>query len=230
MTLQTLRKIVQANRYPGRGVIWARTLDGVMCGGYFLTGRSPASRARVLRVSGTEILVGPTGQTAYDPLRHYVAATESGGWLVFGNGEQVVTVADRLQEGQPPATALDGLDYEPDPPIFTPRITVIVNLGSPKDAWFGAARRSSSGRSATNLLTVSVRDLAPGDVVLMTTYVSDGQHVVTGEPFLEASTKAADQHELLDELWQALDPQLRVAAATFTPGGLTRAALLHQAG
>jgi hypothetical protein len=64
----------------------------------------------------------------------------------------------------------------------------------------------------------------------MTTYVSDGRHLVTGEPFIEALTKAADQHELLDELWKALDPRFRVAAATFTPRDLTETVLRHQAG
>ncbi|WP_090774243.1 IMP cyclohydrolase [Nonomuraea maritima] len=226
--MQPLHEILQANRYPGRSVVWARTLDGVMCGGYLLTGRSPVSQARVFRLVDQELIVVPTGPAANDPLRHYIAATARGDWLAFGNGKQVATVADRLQEGQSPAAALNGLEYEPDPPIFTPRITVIVNVNSPADAWFGAARRSLSDRTSTNLLTLSVRDLAPGDAVLMTTYVSDGQQLVTGEPFLEALTKATDKHNLLDELWQALDPRFRVAAATFTPQDLAAATLRNQ--
>ncbi|MGP3913045.1 IMP cyclohydrolase [Nonomuraea sp. 10N515B] len=225
--MPSLRNLFQANRYPGRSVVWARTLDGAMCGGYLLTGRSQASRERALRVSDQELIVGPTGPAANDPLRHYVAAMQRDGWLVFGNGEQVATVADRLLEGQPAAVALDGLDYEPDPPIFTPRITVIVDVSSPADAWFGAARRSLGDRTSTNVLTLSVRDLAPGEAVLMTTYVSDGHRIVTGEPFLEGRTTAANQGELLDELWEALDPHYRVAAATFTPHRLAEATLRH---
>ncbi|MFC5826646.1 IMP cyclohydrolase [Nonomuraea insulae] len=227
MSPQSLHEIFQASRYPGRIVVWARTLDGVTCGGYVLTGRTPASQARALRLTGQELVVGPTSPAPNDPLRHYVAAARRGDWLVYGNGEQVATVADRLQEGQPPTVALDELEYEPDPPIFTPRITVIA--GSAAQAWFGAARRSLSDRTTTNLLTLSVRDLAPGDAVLMTTYRSDGEHPVTGEPFVEAVTEAADQHELLDELWDSLDPRFRVAAATFTPHGLAEAALRHRA-
>lgn len=228
MSPRSLHEILQANRYPGRIVVWARTLDGVMCGGYVLTGRTPASQARALRLAGQELVAGPTSPTPNDPLRHYVAAERRGDWLVYGNGEQVATVADRLQEGQPPTVALDGLEYEPDPPIFTPRITVVVNVDSPAQAWFGAARRSLSDRTTTNLLTLSVRDLAPGDAVLMTTYRSDGEHLVTGEPFVEAVSDAADRHELLDELWKSLDPRFRVAAAAFTPQGLAGAALRHR--
>ncbi|MEV0160783.1 IMP cyclohydrolase [Nonomuraea fuscirosea] len=226
--MRPLRQTLQAIPYPGRIVAWARTLDGAMCGGYVLTGRTQASKARALRLAGHELVVGPTDPAPDDPLRHYVAATRRDGWLVFGNGEQVATVADRLRAGRPPVVALDGLDYEPDPPIFTPRVTVVVNVDSPADAWFGAARRSSGDRTSTDLLTLSVRELAPGDAVLMTTYVSDGRHVVTGEPFLEAVTEAADQHAFLDELWEALDPRYRVAAASFTPHDLAGAALRHQ--
>ncbi|WP_127356321.1 hypothetical protein [Actinacidiphila soli] len=120
------------------------------------------------------------------------------------------------------------VEYEPDPPIFAPRITVAADLRSPGDAWFGAARRSLTGRITTNVLTLAVRDLGPGQTVLMTTYRSDGHHVTTGEPFIEAHTEAADRHELLEELWGALAPEFRVAVATFEPGHLPDAAIRHE--
>ncbi|MFE2868795.1 IMP cyclohydrolase [Embleya sp. NPDC059259] len=215
------------NRYPGRGVLWVRTLGGALCGGYFLTGRSVASQARALRRGDGELIVSPTGESGHDPLRHYVAARERDGWLVFGNGEQVAVVSDLLQAGRTPAEALGGLEYEPDPPIFTPRITVAADLRGGRDTWFGAARRSRGGRAAADVLMLTVRDLAPGDAVLMTTYRSDGDRVATGEPFLEAWTEAADQNELLEELWGALAPEFRVAAAVFEPGRLADAAIRH---
>ena len=108
-----------------------------------------------------------------------------------------------------------GLEYEPDPPIFTPRITVAADLRLGQDAWFGAARRSAAGRSATDVLTLAVRGLGPGDAVLMTTYRSDGQQVATGPPFLEARTGAADPDECLEEVRAALAPEFRVAVAVY---------------
>ena len=227
--MDQVHEVVAGNRYPGRGVLWARTLGGALCGGYFLTGRSAASGARVLRRGDGELIVAPTGELAHDPLRHYVAARERGGWLVFGNGEQVAVVSDRLQEGRTPTEALAGLEYEPDPPIFTPRITVAADLHLGHNTWFGAARRSAGGRSAADVLTLAVRDLGPGDAVLMTTYRSDGHRVATGVPFLEARTEAADQDELLEEVWAALAPEFRVAMAAFEPGRLADAAIRHEA-
>lgn len=202
--MDQVHEVVAGNPYPGRGVLWAKTLSGALCGGYFLTGRSAASKARAVRRGDGELIVSPTGESEHDPLRHYVAARERGGWLVFGNGEQVAVVSDRLQEARSPIEALSGLEYEPDPPIFTPRITVVADLHPGREAWFGAARRSRGLRSAADVLTLAVRDLEPGDAVLMTTYRSDGHVVATGEPFLEARTEAGDQDELLEEIWGAL--------------------------
>jgi IMP cyclohydrolase len=225
-SVDQVHEALAGNRYPGRGVLWARTMGGELCGGYFLTGRSAASQARALRRRDGELVVSPTTESGHDPLRHYVAARERDGWLVFGNGEQVAVVSDRLQAGTAPAEALGGLDYEPDPPIYTSRITVAADLHG-RGAWFGAARRSRGGRAAADVLTLAVRDLMPGDAVLMTTYRSDGDQVAAGEPFVEARTDAADQNELLEELWGTLTPRFRVAVAVFEPGRLADAAIRH---
>lgn len=219
--IMELGELLAGNAYPGRGVLWCRTGDGALCGGYFLTGRSPASRARVLRPGPAgELTVVPTGRAEHDSLRHYTAVRECAGRLVFGNGEQVDAVADRLAVGQPPSQALEDLDYEPDPPIFTPRLTVVADG---ERAWFGAARRSVAGRTGTDRLTLRVEGLRAGEGVLMTTYRSDGHTVATGEPYAEFRTGAAAGTGLLDQVWDGLDPRLRVAAAVFGQGRLSSA-------
>ncbi|MBP0456353.1 hypothetical protein JFN87_02395 [Streptomyces bomunensis] len=219
-----LNEVLADNHYPGRGVLWCRTGDGDTLGAYFLTGRSRASQARALRrTPESELIVAPSEARAHDHLRHYVAARQSGRWLVFGNGEQVATVAERLDSGLVPALALDGLDYEPDPPIFTPRLTVVADGRDAGQAWFGAARHSSGTRTATNRLTLQVSGLAPGEGVLMSTYRSDGHAVATGEPLAEVRIAAGNRSGLLEELWTSLPLQLRIAAAVFSPGGLAEA-------
>jgi IMP cyclohydrolase len=226
--IDTLGDVLRENRYPGRGVLWCRTGNGESCGGYFLTGRSPASRARALRPTPEgDLAVGPVDAREHDSLRHYVAARQAGGRVVFGNGEQVATVAGRLAAGQEPAEALDGLDYEPDPPVFTPRLTVVADAHPAGPVWFGAARRSPGGRTATDRLTLRVSGLEPGQGVLMTTYRSDGTEIATGAPFTEVRVTSPDRADLLDVLWSSLTPELRVAATTFAPGALAGAAVRH---
>ncbi|MER5640227.1 IMP cyclohydrolase [Kitasatospora sp. NPDC002227] len=224
--MESVREVLAGNRYPGRGVLWGRGLDGGVYGVYFLTGRSAASRARGLRLGGGELVVSPTDTTAHDPLRHYAAARQEGRWLTYGNGEQVAVVAERLRGGAEPGPALQGLEYEPDPPIFTPRITVVADRES-GEAWFGAARRSRGGRESTDVLTLRVGELAPGDAVLMTTYRSDGETVATAEPYHEVAVTVRGKEELLAEVWGALTPELRVAIAVFESGKLADAVLRH---
>ncbi|MEU9607717.1 IMP cyclohydrolase [Streptomyces sp. NPDC048057] len=130
--------------------------------------------------------------------------------------------------GRRTVEALGGLEYEPDPPIHTPRITVVVDLRAGREAWFGGARRSRGGRAAADVVTLAVRDLEPGDAVLMRTYRSDGQRVETAEPFVEVRTGAGSRDELLEEVWGALASEFRVAAAVFEPGRLTEAAVRHE--
>ncbi|WBO61701.1 hypothetical protein [Streptomyces camelliae] len=72
-------------------------------------------------------------------------------------------------------------------------------------------------------LTLHVSDLTPGEGVLMPTYCSDGQEIATSAPFTEIRTTAQPRGDLLNALWSALPPQLRVAAALFAPGDLLSA-------
>ncbi|MFF9818749.1 IMP cyclohydrolase [Streptomyces sp. NPDC014006] len=215
--MPNLHDVLSTNPYPGRGVLCARTYSGAVLGGYFLTGRSPASRDRALRLVGDDLLVGPLTETEHDPLRHYAAATTAGDWLVLGNGEQVSQVAQRLTAGTAPAEALGGLEYEPDPPIRTSRITALLHRDAGRTAVFGAARPSRGSRLTTNVMTLTVQALEPGEAVLLTTYLSDGEQVAVADPFVETSIEAKTGEDLLEEIWAALDPRFRIAVTVVDP-------------
>lgn len=217
MTVTDLTALLTSNPYPGRGVLCARTRSGTVLGGYFLTGRSDASKDRALRVEQDRLLVGPLAPSEHDPLRHYEAALTTPDWLVLGNGEQVSEVTRRLRDGTSPTDALGGLEYEPDPPIRTSRITALLSRDGGRTAVLGAARPSSGTRPTSNVMTLTVQALEPGEAVLLTTYQSDGRTVSVAAPFHETAVAARDAAELLDEIWSALDPELRVAAAVLDP-------------
>ena len=223
-----LSRVLAENAYPGRGILCARTGDGGVVGSYFVTGRSQASREREIRPTDTgELAVATKSDVGFDPLRHYIAATASPEWLVFGNGAQVAAVAARLARGEQPSTALDNLEHEPDAPINTDRITAIMQRPLGHLAVMGVARCSTGARRASNIVTMTVRDLEPREAVLLTTYRSDGQTIAGGQPFIETSCAARDGAELLDEIWSALNPAYRVAAmvlsvATRLDGALVR--------
>jgi IMP cyclohydrolase len=211
-----LSALLSSNAYPGRGVLCARTLSGQSAGAYFLAGRSAASRDRTLRLDGEDLQVGPADATGHDPLRHYIAATATPRWLVFGNGEQVSQVAARLRSGTAATEALGGLEYEPDPPIRTSRITALLGRDG-ATAVLGAARPSTGTRLTANVMTLTVQDLEPGEGILLTTYRSDGATVTVASPFDEVSVTARSDAELLEEVWSSLNPAYRVTAVVLDP-------------
>ena len=225
--MDELTTTLAANAYPGRGLAVVGTADGALIA-YFVTGRSPASQQREIRPgAGGELLVSPLGEGADDPLRHYAAARASDRWMVVGNGRQVDTVLEKLEAGQAPQVALDGLEHEPDGPIFTDRITVVVSRAKPVEAVFGAARRSAGGRTRSDIHTVVVREPASGDAVLLTTYKSDGVTIEGGRPFLEAACAAQDPAGLLAGVWASLAPRYRVAAMVLDPARGLDSALIE---
>lgn len=213
----TLHDVLTANPYPGRGVLSARTRSGAVLGGYFLTGRSPASRDRALRLVDDDLVVGPLTPGEHDPLRHYAAATTTSDWLVLGNGEHVSRAAERLRAGAAPTEALSGFEYEPDPPIRTSRLTALISRDGGRTTVFGAARPSRAARPTSNVMTLAVQDLQPGEAVLLTTYESDGEQVSVAGPFTEVTVNARNGPDLLDEIWSALDERFRIAATVVAP-------------
>jgi IMP cyclohydrolase len=224
--MDELTTLLGENAYPGRGLVCAGAADGVLVG-YFVTGRSAASQQREIRRGPRgELLVSPLGQGSDDPLRHYAAARTSDSWLVVGNGRQVDTVLERLDAGQTPQVALGGLEHEPDEPIFTDRITLVVSKAKPVEAIFGVARRSAGGRTTSDILTLSVREPAAGDAVLLTTYKSDGPTIEGDRPFLEAAWGGGGADALAAALWSALDPKYRVALTVIDPSQGLEGALI----
>lgn len=217
-SVPTITEALQSNSYPGRGLVVTRLVDGPVLVGYFLTGRSQASQARTFLRKQAGLAVVPTDDTAHDELRHYLAATWTRDWCVVGNGDQVEVVARRLEEGLPPAAALMDLQYEPDPPLYTSRITTVVRREG-NAAVLGAARHSLFDREPANVMAVTVAGLAPGEAVLWTTYQTSADKVSTAAPYLEVTTNATSAEELCAQLWDALPASLRVGVAVVSPAG-----------
>ncbi len=129
--------------YPGRQLFVGLTPDGNPCFAYLVTGRSPESRQRKAVPVDNTVRIGPLGNTAYDPLRHYTG-------VKFDNGTGIAAVTNGIQTeaifeayklvvnvGTPPTKEpLEGLlewaNAEPDS-LHTPRIggAIVAGKGSP---------------------------------------------------------------------------------------------------
>ena len=195
-------------------------MSGRLCFVYFLTGRSGASRNRVLvRLGNGDLAVQDRSSAAdRDPLRHYIAAASRGPWVVVGNGDHVVPIADALAHGADLLTAWSTHTYEPDPPIYTTRICVAFNIAAVNSGpVIGYTRRSARPDHAPDRVIWSLGHVADGSGSLMTTYDSTAAEVRASSTPQDIETTSDTITGVLDEVWSALDPTLRVAAFAFDP-------------
>lgn len=223
----TVRQALQERPYPGRGCLVARTEDGVLRFVYFLTGRSSASRSRELVVSDNgDLEVRDTSAGSHDSLRHYTALARRADWCVLGNGEQVVPLAQDLAAGVGELGAWQRHAFEPDPPILTPRIWVAHSRTAAFDCLLGIARSSSRGEGLTDRVLLVLESVPAGTGVLLSTYTGTITDVRTAASAVDVQVTASDADGLLGDVWGALDPALRVGAATVRPDDQTLS-LIH---
>lgn len=158
-------EVLRSRPYPGRGCLAARTTSGTLCFVYFLTGRSDASRnRRLVKLANGDVAVhGGSVGADRDPLRHYIAAASRGRWVAVGNGDHVAAIADRLARGADPLTAWSTHTYEPDHPIYTPRIFLALNTAVvDQGPLLGYARRSARPDHAPDRVIWSLGQVAAG--------------------------------------------------------------------
>ncbi|MBE3129789.1 MAG: hypothetical protein IMZ54_03600, partial [Acidobacteria bacterium] len=137
--------------YPGRliamGLASAGTKAVIV---YAITGRSPSSQARKLVHRDSGVWVQPTDEDVLKKgnidLLVYPALFFGQAGVAVSNGKQTADIRDALLAGAAPVAvlsqALAAWDYEPDAPIFTPRISGCLVRGA---AGLSVVRRGESG-------------------------------------------------------------------------------------
>jgi len=205
----TLVDVVGKCEYPGRGLAIGRDSDGLPFAAYWLTGRSPASQQRELVVSAQEIVVQERGGGGADELRHYTAAIRDEDWFIVGNGTHVSELAGTHADCVDLQVALRNLDYEPDPPIRTPRIFAGAVVEGPEllDVVVGSARSYSADQVQHPSLFLRRSEEATAGVV--TTYSGTSTQVTT-DGYPSVVSVEVEWESLPDLLWSRLDPTLRV--------------------
>jgi IMP cyclohydrolase len=216
--------------YPGRLII-----IGAPAGGgnaviiYAITGRSPSSQARKLVRRDGGIWVEPTDEATLKQgnvdLLVYPAILFGRDGLAVSNGRQTADVRDRLASGLGPAgvlaAALSTWDFEPDAPIYTPRISGCLAGGG---AGLSVVRRGPSGQSLRSYFEVGLR---AGEGRFVSTYEgpnADPLPVFGGEPRFVAIT-GSTAAETAEEAYRNLGPgpsgkdfRVAVAGLSVRPG------------
>lgn len=207
---------VEANPYPGRGLVVGRDDFGDFVLVYWIMGRSENSRNRRFVADAGTLRTEPVDPAKVeDPsLIIYEAMLELPGVQVASNGDQTRTIADALAGGGTFEGALSTREREPDAPNYTPRISGMIDLRAAKPSiGLSILKASPFDPSQTDRFYYRPALPPPGYGLGLTTYASDGSPLpsFSGEPLMLPC--AGTPEEIRDRYWSSLNAENRVALA-----------------
>ena len=215
--VRELAVALRQNRYPGRGLIIGRTPSGrELVHLYWMTGRSVSSRnRRIVKDPDASLrtqLIDP-GSVADPSLLVYRAMACRHQLHVTSNGVHTETVLDALAAGDGMQSALQQLTFEPDPPLFTPRIMGATDPAGDSHAVLAIVRTLNGDPEVALRSVFCYSSLPPGVGACLTTYADDGDPPPTssGEPALVTVAETAAEN--LSRCWQMLPQDKLVAVA-----------------
>lgn len=198
--------------YPGRVVVIGQDPNGenaVII--YAITGRSPSSQARKLEVGDDGIWAQPTDEETlkkgYVDLLIYPAILFTSQGIAVSNGKQTSDIRKALVQGRDPveilSSSLSTWDYEPDAPIYTPRISGCVLPGG--KAALSIIHRGSDSSSQRKFYDFP---LTSGQGKMIATYSGENTDPLpcfTGEP-VAVGIRAKQANEMAEAFYNALGP------------------------
>ena len=213
---QMIDDLLRGNTYPGRGIILGRSYDNKKAIlAYFIMGRSENSRNRVFvettdgiktQAHDPDKLTNPS-LVIYHPLRRIDIPDSTA--YVLTNGDQTDTICDYLLDGKTYLDALMTREFEPDPPLYTPRISGLVYSDG---AYMLSILKSSDGDPGCCLRHFFTYD-APSSGVghFIHTYACDGNPPpsFSGEPVKISISD--DTAAFADIIWNSLNGDNKVS-------------------
>ena len=214
--MKTAQTYLNGNTYPGRGLLIGQHCDGqhaVLA--YFIMGRSENSRNRVFTTDGSGLRTYP-----FDPSRMknpslviYSPVRVLGNQIIVTNGDQTDTIYEHLSEGKSFEDALRTREYEPDEPLFTPRISGLLTKKRNSFSYkLSILKASESAQKVCQRFFYEYNEPVVGEGHLIHTYLRDGNPVVpsfAGEPVRVSISGSIDAYTRT--LWNALDENNKVS-------------------
>ena len=215
MKMLSLEQELQANAYPGRGIVIGKTPDGTKAvTAYFIMGRSENSRNRVFVEDGEGIRT-----QAFDPsklsdpsLIIYAPVRVLGNKTIVTNGDQTDTIYELMDKQMTFEQSLRTREFEPDGPNYTPRISGIMHIKDGNYNYAMSILKSNNGNpDACNRYTFAYENPVAGEGHFIHTYQCDGNLLPSfeGEPKLVAIED--DMDAFADKIWNSLNADNKVS-------------------
>lgn len=211
----SLQEELQANAYPGRGIVIGKTPDGTRAvTAYFIMGRSENSRNRVFVEDGEGIRT-----QAFDPgklsdpsLIIYAPVRVLGNKTIVTNGDQTDTIYEGMDKQLTFEQSLRSREFEPDAPNYTPRISGVLHIENGCYNYAMSILKSNNGNpDACNRYTFAYENPVAGEGHFIHTYMHNGNPL----PSFEGEPKLVDIQDDMDTftdmLWNSLNPDNKVS-------------------
>lgn len=214
-----IKKELEENSYPGRGIIAGKSADGrnaVIA--YFIMGRSENSRNRIFeedlndgirtKAFDESKLIDPS-LIIYSPVRVIDKFT------IVTNGDQTDTIFEFVDEGGTFEQALRTRTFEPDPPNFTPRISSIIKSDGEAFTYKLSILKSDFGNeNSVQRFFYEYDSPICGEGHFIHTYKCDGNPIPSfhGEP--KCLAIGSDIDEFTSLIWEALNCDNKVSLFT----------------
>ena len=213
MTYQ-LTKLLQQNTYPGRSIVLGKHKDGKhMVIAYFIMGRSVTSRNRIFVADGDGLRT-----QAHDPAKLsdpslviYAPVRVLNGVQIVTNGDQTDTIYDFMSQGKTFEEALRTRTFEPDPPIYTPRVSGIIENGNYK---LSILKSADGNPSSVRRYFFEYTDPIAGQGHFIHTYRCDGNPVPSFEGEPEQVEIDGTLDGFTDTIWESLNEDNKVSLFT----------------
>lgn len=214
MEMLSIEKELKENAYPGRGIIIGRSAGGTKAvTAYFIMGRSENSRNRIFVEDGEGIRTKAFDESKVtDPsLIIYAPVRVLGNKTIVTNGDQTDTIYDFLQAGKTFEDALRTRTFEPDPPIFTPRVSGIAELQNGDFSYKLSILKSTDGDEGFAQRQFFEYAPKPGLGHFIHTYQGDGNPVPSFEGEPTPVTLSGDIDTFTGKVWNALNEDNKVS-------------------
>ena len=200
--------------YPGRGILIGRTPNGALAAAYFIMGRSENSRNRIFAETpdGIRTLAHDPSKMTDPSLIIYHPVRRVEDKLIITNGDQTDTIAEYLKQGKSYQDALNTRTFEPDPPNFTPRISVV---DSGRGYAVSILKTINGDESCCGRFYYEYENAKNGTGHFISTYKGFGDPLPSffGEP-VYATIPDFNAEELAAALWEVLNEDNRVSIYT----------------
>ena len=215
MSLFDLKKLLNENSYPGRGIVVGKSADGTKAMiAYFIMGRSENSRNRVFVEDGEGIRT-----QAFDPskltdpsLIIYAPVRVLGNKTIVTNGDQTDTIYDGMDKQMTFEQSLRCREFEPDGPNYTPRISGVMHIENGTYNYAMSILKSNNGNpESCNRYTFAYENPIAGEGRFIHTYMNDGNPLPSFEGEPEWIGLEGDIDTFTDLIWNSLNEENKVS-------------------